>query len=71
MNAQSIMKYRVKRPFILDDADPNQRYRTWLESHIGIQGENWLWDIEYDDFDTVVLYFPDKDSAIYFELSFP
>jgi hypothetical protein len=55
-----------------DPREPNERYRPWLEEHIGKQGEMWNWDIcPTGSFDLLEISFAKSEHAMLFELSCP
>lgn len=59
------------RPFMLDNLDPNARYRLWLEENVGKQGNDWSWDISDIDVECIIINFINKESALLFELTWP
>lgn len=62
----------IHRKFMIDDKEPNERYRAWLEENIGKQGEMWNWNIlSTGAFDTLVIEFVNSEHATLFELTCP
>ena len=55
-----------------DNREPNERYRPWLEEHVGKQGEMWNWDIApTNTFDLLEISFAKSEHALLFELTCP
>lgn len=55
-----------------DDRDPNDRYRPWLEEHVGKQGIMWNWNIApTNTFDLLEIEFANAEHATLFELTCP
>lgn len=55
--------------FLDDDRDPNERYREWLETNVGMQGVEWNWDIDGNNFNSLVVSFIKEEHALLFKLS--
>ena len=72
MNSKMPVRHTTNRPFMLPgDPEPNEKYRPWLEEHIGKQGYNWNWDLCSTDVDILEIYFRREDHATLFELTWP
>ncbi len=65
------VSYTTFRPFITDDIEPNEKYRSWLEEHVGKQKVTWDWDIYSENFELLEIKFTNKQSATLFELTWP
>jgi len=64
--------YIYRRFMMPDDSrEPNDRYRSWLETNIGAQGVDWDWRISYSNIEQLQLSFKRHEDAILFELSCP
>ncbi len=64
--------YTLQRPFMsANTTEPNDRYRPWLEEHVGRQGVDWEWDLLSTDYNTLQIAFASKEHATLFELSWP
>jgi hypothetical protein len=64
----------IHRPFMYpgNPAEPNDRYRPWLEEHVGVQGEDWNWSLAPGkDFNILEIEFLKKEHAMLFELTCP
>lgn len=63
--------YSVIKDFMIvgDDRDPNERYRAWLEEHVGEQGPDWNWDIKSVTANLLEVYFSSEEDAVLFRLS--
>lgn len=68
------MKNTVHRKFMFpgDSREPNERYRPWLESTVGKQGELWNWNLAPSvTFDLLEIEFAESEHATLFKLTFP
>lgn len=64
------MPHTLIRPFMMNDREPNDVYREWLELHVGKQGMNWDWDLT-SDLDLLQINFVESEHAVLFELTWP
>lgn len=58
---------KSRRPW--PSGDPNDLIRPWLESNIGMQGVDWNWDMDPNNFNNIEYYFSKEEYATLFELS--
>lgn len=61
----------LHRRFIVNNREPNEVYRHWLETNVGMQGIDWAWDISIADLSMVDIKFVDSEHAVLFELTWP
>jgi hypothetical protein len=67
---QIVSVHAAIRKFMSANLDePNIYFRPWLEQHVGEQGIDWQWVLHPSNFNELVIYFKDKDTAILFELT--
>lgn len=51
------------------DPEPNDKYRPWLETHVGKQGVAWDWKLCFTDIDSLEIQFAKEEYKILFELT--
>lgn len=67
-----IVECKIRRPFMMGRTaryEPNEYYRHWLEENVGIQGQDWEWNIAFHDIDTLEICFATSIHATLFELT--
>lgn len=62
--------YTSIRPFMIDNREPNEVYRDWLENNIGKQGMQWDWTLT-SDLNILQINFQKAEHAVLFELTWP
>lgn len=59
----------ISVPFMIGDyLPPNEKYRPWLEEHIGKQMIDWDWVLSYSNSNIINIYFAQKEHAFLFKL---
>lgn len=71
INTKKPLSYTVIKSFMFvgNTLEPNERYRAWLEEHVGKQGEEWNWDIKSVTANLLEVSFENEDDAVLFRLS--
>jgi len=71
MESKKLLPHSVIKSFMFvgSNLEPNERYRAWLEEHIGKQGEAWNWDIKSVTANLLEVSFEQEEDAVLFRLS--